>query len=121
MSKFLGVSLLNSASQKGRAWEHGPGTPSELLSSRSFSERKGVLEKAFYLEVPWGVPFCFGGKRESTWEHKARPTQNSFSETPFPNTRFKPPQWPFKLQKWAFRSFRSTRSLRGWDLLRFRA
>ena len=64
MSKFPGVSLLSSASKKGRAWEHGPGAPCKLLSSRSFSERlerfgKGVSEKAFHLEVPRGIPFLF--------------------------------------------------------------
>ena len=59
MSKFLEVSLLSSASKKGRTWEHGPGTPCKLLSSRSFSERLERSEKAFYLEVPWGVPFLF--------------------------------------------------------------
>ena len=52
MSKFLGVSLLSSASKKGRTWEHGPGTPCKLLSSRSFSERLERSEKAFHLEVP---------------------------------------------------------------------
>ena len=31
MSKFLGISLLSSASQKGRTWEHGPGTLCKLL------------------------------------------------------------------------------------------
>ena len=36
MSKFLGVSLSSSASKQGRAWEHGPGAPCRLLSSRSF-------------------------------------------------------------------------------------
>ena len=59
MPKFLGVSLLSSASTKGRTWEHGLGTPCKLLSSRSFSERLERAEKAFHLEVPWGVPFLF--------------------------------------------------------------
>ena len=33
---------------------------------------KGVSEKAFHAEVPWGVLFCSGGKKERTQEHKAR-------------------------------------------------
>ena len=48
---------------------------------------KGVSEKAFYLEVPWGVPCLFQRQKEHTWEHKVRATSNSFSETPFLNTR----------------------------------
>ena len=57
MSKFLGVSLLSSASKKARTWEHAAGTPCKLLSSRSFSERlerseKAFRKKAFHLEVP---------------------------------------------------------------------
>ena len=47
MSKFLGVFLLSSASKKGRTWEHGPGAPCKLLSSRSFSERLERSEKEF--------------------------------------------------------------------------
>ena len=79
MSKFLGVSLLSSASTKGRAWEHRPGTPSKLLSSGSFSERLESSEKAFrkrrFISKFLGVClFCFGGKKERTWEHKARTT-----------------------------------------------
>ena len=79
MSKFLGVSLLSSASKKGRTWEHGPGTPCKLLSSRSFSERLERSEKAFrkrrFISKFLGVSlFCFGGKKERTWEHKARTT-----------------------------------------------
>ena len=79
MSKFLGVSLLNFASKKGRTWEHGPGTPSKLLSSRSFSERLERSEKAFrkrrFISKFLGVfRFCFGGKKERIWEHKARTT-----------------------------------------------
>ena len=71
MSKFLGTSLLNSASKKGRTWEHGPGALSKLLSSRSFAERLERSEKAFHLEGPWGVPFLFRRQKERTWDHKA--------------------------------------------------
>ena len=67
--------LLSSASKKGRTWEHGAGAPCKLLSSRSFSESKRS-EKAFrkrrfiskFLRV---FLFCFGGKEERPWEHKA--------------------------------------------------
>ena len=59
MSKFLGISFLTSASQQGRAWEHGPGTLCKLLSSHSFSERLECSEKAFHVEVPWGVLSVF--------------------------------------------------------------
>ena len=83
MSKFLGVSLLSSASKKGRTWEHGPGAPCKLLSSRSFSERLERSEKAFrkgrfiskFLRV---FLFCFGGKRNVPG-----------------NTRHVPPKTPF--------------------------
>ena len=79
MLKFLGVSLLSSASKKGRTWEHGPGTPYKLLSSRSFSERLERSEKAFrkrrFISKILGVfLFCFRGKKERTREHKARTT-----------------------------------------------
>ena len=73
MSKFLGVSLLSSASKKGSTWEHGPGTACKLLSSRS-AFGKGVSEKAFHLEVPRGIPLFFRRQKERTWEHKARTT-----------------------------------------------
>ena len=66
MSKFLGVSLLSSASTKGRTWEHGPGASCKLLFSRSFSERLERSEKAFHLEVPRGIPFLFR-RQEGTY------------------------------------------------------
>ena len=64
MSKLPGVSFFRSAGEKGRTWEQGPGTLCKLFSSRSFSERLGRSEKAFWkrrfcVEVPWGVPFLF--------------------------------------------------------------
>ena len=79
MAKFLGLSFLSSASEKGRAWEHGPGTLYELLPSRSFSERLECLEKACrkrrFMSKFLGVfLFCSGGTKERTWEHKARTT-----------------------------------------------
>ena len=64
LSKFLGISLLDSASKEGHTWEHGPSILCKLLSSRSFSERfKGVSKKAFCVEVPWGVPFRSESKK----------------------------------------------------------
>ena len=87
MSEFLGVSFLRSASKKGRTSEHGPGAPCKLLFSRSFSERskrsgKGVSERHFISKFLGVSLFCFGGKKERTWERKARTTWNSFSEHP---------------------------------------
>ena len=87
MSKFLGVSLLSSASNKGRIWEHGPGTPCKLLPSRSFSERLERSEKAFrkrrFISKFLGMfLFSFGGKKERTWEHKARTTLKLIFRTP---------------------------------------
>ena len=38
-----------------------------------------------------------------------------FVDTPFGPPRFKPHEWPTKLQKSALRPFK-TRSLKGWDL-----
>ena len=90
--KFPGVSLLSSASKKGRTWEHGPGSPVQtpfvtllLRTLRAFG--KGVSEKAFYLEVPWGVPFLFRRQKgtylgtQGTYHLKLL-FWNSFSEHP---------------------------------------
>ena len=87
MSKFLGVSLLSSASKKRRIWEHGPGTPCKLLLSRSFSKRLERSEKAFHLEVPRSIPFLFRRQKitylgtQGTYHLKLL-FWNSFSEHP---------------------------------------
>ena len=58
MSKILGVSLLSSTSKKGRTWEHGPGTPCKLLSSRSFSEHSKRFGKGVSSRSSLGCSFC---------------------------------------------------------------
>ena len=55
MSKFLGVSFLSFANKKGTQ----SGTLCGLFSSHSFPERLECSEKAFHVEVPWGVPSLF--------------------------------------------------------------
>ena len=63
MSKYLGVSLLSSASKRDV-----PGNMGQVPRANSFRHApfpnaltfgKGVSEKAFHLEVPRGVPFLF--------------------------------------------------------------
>ena len=63
MSKFLGVSLFGSASGKGCAWEHGPGTK---RSEKAFRKRR-------FLSKFLGV-FLSEDRKERTWEHKVRTT-----------------------------------------------
>ena len=78
-SKLLGVSIVDSAGEKGRAWEHGSGTFCKLLSSHFFFQCLERSEKVFrkrrFVSKFLGVFFfCFEGRKESTWEHKARTT-----------------------------------------------
>ena len=87
MSKFRGVSLLRSASKKGRSWEYGPGTKCKLLSSRSLSERLERSEKPFRkrsvtsrssLGCSWS--FCWRHKGTQGTYHLKLLFWNSFSE-----------------------------------------
>ena len=76
MSKLLRVSLVGSASKKGRLGNMGLAPFADSFSSCSFSERVERSEKPFrkrhcvskFLGV---FLFCSIGKKQRPWEHKA--------------------------------------------------
>ena len=90
-------------------------TPPCSSAELFFAERNGghrekmsVVDMAFLVFIgcsyPTGLNVFLWGQRSSQKIFFAVMVMCAF-----------PHEWPFKLQKWAFRSFK-TRSLRGWDL-----
>ena len=87
MPKFLGVSLMSSASKKGRTWEHGPGTPYKLLSSHSFFRTLRAFGKGVLSSSSLGCSFSVSEAQRSVHEN----TRHAPPETPFLKLLFRTP------------------------------